>query len=566
MTKTPADRKKVKRDPTPQEKARARRETVEAVVVAFLLAFLIRTFEAEAFVIPTGSMAPTLQGMHKDDKCPQCGHRFRTSASSESPDSADRGGGRARRVVGRVCPMCRFPAGDGTTSPTFSGDRIVVAKFPYDYAEPQRWDVLVFKYPGDASMNYIKRLVGLPGEELRIDRGDVYTRTAGDQPWRIARKGPQKLQAMLQPVYDADFPAAKLAEAGFPPRWSGGGWDSDALATEFKTDGAGDAWLRYEHRVPSALVWNAIERQPGYRVDPADAAPLLIADHYEYNDFYTEPPANQYRVMAVAKHWVGDLGVQGQMTVGGDSGVVTLELVEGGCRFQCRLNVADGAAELAIFDRSGAPVAEFHPAAKTSFRAGGRKFCFVNADDRLDLWIDGKHVEFDAPTTYDQFQLPTQTPYTTAENRGDLSPVGLQASGCEVAVGRLKVLRDLYYIHGSHSRQRYLLDFDAAELADDVKSRQILSDPNRWDVFKDAESAVYRIGPDQFFMLGDNSPASKDGRLWTEDMIDNFVDRELLIGKALWVYWPHADYFLPIPGTSLRIPLAPNFRRMGFVR
>jgi hypothetical protein len=48
------------------------RETVESVAIAFVLAFLFRTFEAEAFVIPTGSMAPTLMGRHKDLVCPKC--------------------------------------------------------------------------------------------------------------------------------------------------------------------------------------------------------------------------------------------------------------------------------------------------------------------------------------------------------------------------------------------------------------------------------------------------------------------------------------------------------------
>ncbi len=57
------------------------RETIESIVVAFVLAFLFRTFEAEAFVIPTGSMAPTLQGRHKDLICPKCGTHYRVSAS-----------------------------------------------------------------------------------------------------------------------------------------------------------------------------------------------------------------------------------------------------------------------------------------------------------------------------------------------------------------------------------------------------------------------------------------------------------------------------------------------------
>jgi len=52
--------------PAPVVQSHAWRETIESIVIAFVLAFLFRTFEAEAFVIPTGSMAPTLMGRHKD--------------------------------------------------------------------------------------------------------------------------------------------------------------------------------------------------------------------------------------------------------------------------------------------------------------------------------------------------------------------------------------------------------------------------------------------------------------------------------------------------------------------
>ncbi|MCA9116417.1 MAG: S26 family signal peptidase, partial [Planctomycetaceae bacterium] len=59
------------------------RETVESIVIAFILAFLFRTFEAEAFVIPTGSMAPTLMGRHKDIRCEECGFWYQVGASTE---------------------------------------------------------------------------------------------------------------------------------------------------------------------------------------------------------------------------------------------------------------------------------------------------------------------------------------------------------------------------------------------------------------------------------------------------------------------------------------------------
>src|SRR5271155_2584057 len=62
----------------------ATRETIESVIIAFVLAFLFRTFEAEAFVIPTGSMAPTLMGKHKDLECPMCHYRYQANASDQN--------------------------------------------------------------------------------------------------------------------------------------------------------------------------------------------------------------------------------------------------------------------------------------------------------------------------------------------------------------------------------------------------------------------------------------------------------------------------------------------------
>lgn len=202
------------------------RETVESVIVAFVLAFLFRTFEAEAFVIPTGSMAPTLMGKHKDVDCPMCGYRYPVSASDRNDVPS--------HVYRSTCPMCRFTADlergnpQGESYPSFDGDRILVAKFPYDLAEPKRWDVIVFKYPNDATQNYIKRLVGLPGETISIDSGDLWLRQP-DGHFEIARKPPEKIRAMLQPVYDNDLAPKITGTMHWPALDGRDGWRQESV-------------------------------------------------------------------------------------------------------------------------------------------------------------------------------------------------------------------------------------------------------------------------------------------------------------------------------------------------
>ncbi len=52
-------------------------------------------------------------------------------------------------------------------------DRLFINKFAYRFGEIHRGDVVVFLYPGDHSKSYIKRVIALPGDDLRIDRGTV---------------------------------------------------------------------------------------------------------------------------------------------------------------------------------------------------------------------------------------------------------------------------------------------------------------------------------------------------------------------------------------------------------
>src|SRR5215471_16627392 len=64
------------------QKAKSGRESIESFVVVFL-AFLIWSLEAEGFVIPTGSMASTLMGRHKEIVCPECQYVYTVNADRE---------------------------------------------------------------------------------------------------------------------------------------------------------------------------------------------------------------------------------------------------------------------------------------------------------------------------------------------------------------------------------------------------------------------------------------------------------------------------------------------------
>jgi hypothetical protein len=80
------------------------REVVETIVFVVVLVLLLRSFIAEAFVIPTGSMATTLLGYHIDTTCPQCGFHFTVNASKEFDNQEEEN----QPIIGCTCPNCRF--------------------------------------------------------------------------------------------------------------------------------------------------------------------------------------------------------------------------------------------------------------------------------------------------------------------------------------------------------------------------------------------------------------------------------------------------------------------------
>ncbi|MES1165660.1 MAG: signal peptidase I [Verrucomicrobiota bacterium] len=104
------------------------REYSESIGIAVAIALLLRAFVVEAFQIPSGSMIPTLE-------------------------------------VGDHIFVAKFSYGLGIP---FTDKKI------FEYAAPERGDVIVFKFPQDHSTDYIKRVVGLPGDKVEVRQNEVF--------------------------------------------------------------------------------------------------------------------------------------------------------------------------------------------------------------------------------------------------------------------------------------------------------------------------------------------------------------------------------------------------------
>lgn len=91
-------------------------EFIAPIIVALIVAMLLKTFVIANAVIPTGSMLNTIQ----------------------------------------------------------KGDRVFASRITYTLHDPQRYDIAIFRYPDDESEYFVKRVIGLPGETVNIRNGEVY--------------------------------------------------------------------------------------------------------------------------------------------------------------------------------------------------------------------------------------------------------------------------------------------------------------------------------------------------------------------------------------------------------
>ncbi len=127
---------------------------ITELIVIVIIVLLIRAFVAQAYNIPSGSMKPTL----------------------------------------------------------LVGDFILVNKLVYRFSEPQRGDIVVFKYPIDPNIDFIKRIIALPGEEVEVRNNQVFI---NGKPLPLIEVGKGEENGVRKVIYEEVLPEGKKYKVQF---------------------------------------------------------------------------------------------------------------------------------------------------------------------------------------------------------------------------------------------------------------------------------------------------------------------------------------------------------------
>lgn len=478
------------------------KENIEAIIVAFIMALVIRCFCIEVFKIPSSSMEPTLLGdvsqSHRRENCP--------FAYYHVPLNSD----------------------------TASGDRIMVTKYYYALSGIERFDVVVFKFPLNQAKNFIKRVVGLPDEELQIHHGNLYVRPKGEQKFKIARRTLRTQDSIwIDPAKSTsgylnrleDFTAAWTAEA-LPGRARKADFllSEGELSTQEKD---GESSIQFSYR-PRAL-----DDGNGKDVD--------------------------------------DLRIVYDLEITGPKGEVFSDVVNAYGRFEIRLDT-EGGSQLRYYkpgSEKGQPT-EIHP--------------LKDVQPAMDRHLKLELSIFDG-IAYARVNDGERAKITFIETREDLleneAPerrITFGAKGLTFKIRNLALGRDIYYKGREYGRDHALHEDEVTKIpphsylmmGDNVANSH---DSRAWvkhtfhlkngkDVVCEDQQVVRSFSNDflkklqEKFNLSRTPDLGIDGdehgneiALFDSDIESQetqpfrFVDEKFIVGKALWIWWPQGRWF-----------------------
>ncbi len=479
------------------------RELVECLLVAGVLALGIRTFAFQIFKIPTRSMEPTLIG---------------------NEDYGD-----------RVVAAMWYNRGG--------------AFLPLKLARPDRWEVVVFKHHAfnqktrrEEPTNFIKRLIGLPGERIEIRDGDIWVRKPGEEKAEIQRK-PAKVQEQLW---------TKLCDLNFSAPWrTASYWRTEGFDEEKRILGPGGSlcWAD-RHRLDNRFIRPTVRdvecpnrgcpgriKDPGHPDDPGrpfrfrgafdTARPVVFCPkcHTPVVGVFddggegalvfraTEERPNDYWAQGENAPSVPDLrlALDFEYLTGAGDLVVTLQGRSEPYTFKLPLG-RPGAATLEAA-RIGQPESRELPVA----RGAPHHLEVVNVDGTFWAALDGVVI---GPRQY----VPNSKPGN--------SDASLQVTGgASIALRGIKLYRDIYYGYSGTQMK----PFDPNDVSAVIARER--DGAGKFEM--STHTSFMQLPDDGYFFLGDNQLASADSREFEE------VKREKdIVARGIFVAWPPSRFHL----------------------
>ncbi len=455
------------------------------------------------------------------------------------------------------------------------GDRIFSSKLSYRLRGPERWEVAVFKFPYETArqndrygmispeydgQNFVKRVVGLPGETLAIGRGDIWTRPVGARSGYERMVKPDSVQrGMWLNVYAEDFGDRSLPELERFWKIIGGDAAMEQGGTLLLRPGAGAVRMDYRPMVPVGRNRDRLLELPGipdryvlrqpvqFRcreigADGEECGHLFVATVETQNIqarcpacghladeteavFYHRrsglPELGRYAVASASArqgeetaarqdeyNFVPDLRVVAEFTLESRETSFSVALRED-ARFVQIAAGGDGRVELRVNGQDPRPehrrIAAIAPGRSHTLECyiiegQARVFLDGAAEPVLDerIWDDERPFPRNAPRD-DERPFPRNAPRA--------SGVSLLAAGGEVRLDRVAIDRDVFYYSG--------WEHDQGEKYQAMTSHGEIT-----------------IGENSFFPMGDHCASSFDARSWGP------VPLNLLLGPALFIWWP----------------------------